>query len=574
MVAIKELFIKLLASLKRFPEVILLATAVVITLIFLNHLGYSDPAAFRNHLTKLAMVLALGIPLFLSVKLIFERLPDLKSWLKATLYLAVIIGLILYYLFGLKKLVMVPVTRYIALTIAFYSMFLFIPCFFKRKNFEIYCVHLLTGLAITYFYAAVLYLGLSAMLFTVSKLFLIKLGKVYFDIWLAVAGIFAPAYFLADLPAIKKELQVESFSKVLKILLLYIVIPMIAVYSMILYVYFAKIIITRVWPAGIVSHLVLWYSLLSNIVFFMVYPLRNDLKWLAKCIAYFPKIILPLLAMMFVSMGIRVHAYGVTESRYFVLLAGLWVSGWMLYYLFTNRVRNIILPISLTIIAILSVIGPWSAFAVSKFDQNSRLTAILKKYNMLQGQALVKPNRPISATDKAQIISVLSYFKDSHSLGDADYLPDHFKLSEMPKIFGFKWNPDSNYQSYFNYQFVNNRNTELTDIQGFDYFIKITQTDITKNNPDKRLRISYSLERHELKITAHDQEIYKKRVSDLVIPLFKKRISPGEEAVHCLDETAKVKVFYEFDTISGQTDPATDEMNINYMNFEAFIKLK
>lgn len=578
-VAGKELVVKFLTSLNRFPETILLATAVVIIQVFINHLNYSGPTAFRDSLVKLSMILALGIPLFLSVKLLFERLPELNCWLKTTLYLAVIIGLVLYYLYGLKNFTMVPLTRYTAFTIAFYLAFLFIPYFYKREKFELYCVQLLTGFVITYFYAAVLYLGLSAMLFTISKLFIVRLGRIYFDVWLAVAGIFAPAYFLADVPEFKKEFRIENFSKVLKILLLYIVIPMLIIYSVILYVYFAKIIIARVWPAGIVSHLVLWYSLLSSGVFFMIYPLRSTIKWLAKFLEYFPKIMLPLLAMMFVAMGIRIHAYGITENRYFVLTAGLWVTGWMLYYLFAKKVHNIILPISLAVIALFSVTGPWSAYSISKLDQNNRFTAILKKYDMIQGNLIVKPNHPISAKERAKITSILAYFKSFHSIRELKSLPDNFKLSQTPKIFGFAINKDAfhkrgNSQSYINYNFIDYQNEQLFNVRGFDYFINIPQTDIVKTNPTEKVRISYTLETKELKIVVQDKKLYHKKVSSLVIPFFKKDTIPGGKAITYLDENEKIKVFYIFNTASGQKDPVTDNIEINYLSFEIFIKLK
>jgi hypothetical protein len=573
---VRESFIKLLTSLKRFPEAILLATATVIILMFLNHLRYSDETSIRDTLGKVAAILALGIPLYLNIRLFYERKPMLNHWPKLFLYLGVIIGLVFYYCYGFKNFNMVSLSRYMALSLAFYLIFLSIPYFYKREHFELYCVQILTDFVITYFYALILYLGISAILFTINKLFSISLtGAIYFDLWLTVAGIFAPAYFLAEVPSLQTEFQPEHYPKVLKVLFLYIIIPLIIMYSLILYVYFGKIIITRTWPAGIVSHLVLWYGLICNGVFFCIFPLRFQIKWIDKLLKIFPGFLFPLLAMMFVSMGIRIRAYGITESRYFVILGGIWITGWILYYLLAKKVRNIILPVSLAILAILSVIGPWSAYAISKFDQNSRLTAILKKYDMLQNQRLTKPNHPISAKDKAEIISVLTYFNSYHTLRDVKYLPDNFKLNKMPEIFGFKSEQtNSDGQSYFNYQFVAGRNTQLTNIQGFDYFIRIPQTDIIRVNAAEKLRITYSSGTHELKITAHNQEIYKKKVSDLVIPLFKKGIPTGGKAVRYLDETAKVKVFYDFDTVSGQNDLATGQINVNFINFEVFIKLK
>ncbi len=571
---------KLLRSLKRFPEAILLATLTVMVLIFLNHLGPLDNiTTIRNNLNRLAAVLALGIPLSLGIRLLMERLTKLHLGVKIILYLGTVTGLLLYFCYGLPNFSMVPLSRYLALTLAFYLIFLFIPYFFRRDHFELYCVEILIRFLITYFYASVLYLGICSIVFTVNMLFAISLkGVIYFDVWLVVAGIFAPAYFLAEIPLLKSEFDIDSYPKVLKVLFLYIVVPMIILYSVILYVYFVKIVIARSWPAGIVSNLVLWYGLICSGVFFCIYLLHSKIKWLQKLLATFPGFLLPLLAMMFLAMGIRIRAYGITESRYFVVIAGLWITGWMLYYLLAKKVRNIFLPVSLAFLAVFSVIGPWSAYSISKWDQNRRFTAILMKYNMIHGEKLVKPNRPITPEEKAQIISLLSYFKYSHSLHDLKYLPENFKLGEMATVFGFQWDPDTapdrDGKSFFSYQYQNPKNGQLTNIRGFDYYIDIPQTNITKTDPGKKILIIYSLETQELTVTVQNQELYRKKVSGIAGQFFKNGSPPQEKQITFSDENKRVQVLYNFDFIYGQRDLANDDIRINSMNFKAFIRLK
>ncbi len=571
---------KLLRGLHRFPEAILLATLTVMVLIFLNHSGSLDnTTTIRNNLNRLAAVLALGIPLTLGIRLLMERLTKLHLGLKIILYLGTATGLLLYFCYGLPNFSMVPLSRYLALTLAFYLIFLFIPYFFRRDHFELYCVEILIRFLITYFYAAVLYLGIGSIVFTVNMLFAISLkGVIYFDVWLVVAGIFAPAYFLAEIPLLESEFDIDSYPKVLKILFLYIVVPMIIIYSVILYVYFVKIIIVRSWPAGIVSNLVLWYGLICSGVFFCIYLLHSKIKWLQKLLVTFPGLLLPLLAMMFLAMGIRIRAYGTTESRYFVVIAGLWITGWMLYYLLAKKVRNIFLPVSLAFLAVFSVIGPWSAYSISKWDQNRRFTAILMKYNMIDGEKLAKPNRPITPEEKAQIISLLTYFKYSHSLHDLKCLPENFKLGEMAKVFGFQWDPDASPdrdgKSFFSYQYQNPKNGQLTNIRGFDYYIDIPQTPISKTDPGSKILIIYNLNTQELMIAVQNHEIYRKKVSGIAGQFFKNGNPPQEKQITFSDENKRVQVLYNFDSIYGQKDLANDDIRINSMNFKAFIRLK
>src|SRR5690606_32311453 len=156
-------------------------------------------------------------------------------------------------------------------------------------------------------------------------------------------------------------LEHEDYSIVLKVLLLYIVIPLLTAYTAILYIYFIKIIISWEWPIGLVSHLVLWYALIVTAVLFLITPMRDENKWANIFSKWMPIIILPILIMMFISMGIRINAYGVTENRYYVVVMGLWIFGIMVYYSLVKKPLNILLPTTLAVIALLSVLGPLSS---------------------------------------------------------------------------------------------------------------------------------------------------------------------------------------------------------------------
>ena len=71
----------------------------------------------------------------------------------------------------------------------------------NRDGFEFYVLKMFASFAVTFVYALVLYLGLVAILGTIDILFSVEIdSKLYFDFWLVVAGIFAPAYFLAGVP--------------------------------------------------------------------------------------------------------------------------------------------------------------------------------------------------------------------------------------------------------------------------------------------------------------------------------------------------------------------------------------
>jgi len=562
----KTLILKLLSSLKRFPEAILLAAATISILIFMNHLDIYSKKEMEELLKRISMVLALGVPLFLCIKVFFERVPSLRKSIKTSIYVVTTGGLLLYYFFLLQDLNMVSITRYIAFSISFYFVFAFIPYFYRKENYELYVIKLFTSFIITYLYSLILYLGLAAMLFTIDKLFSVNIPeKLYFDIWLIVAGVFAPAFFLSDIPEYGKKFHVESYPKVLRVLLLYIVMPLLVAYSTILYAYFAKIIVTTQWPGGMVSNLVLWYSIISALVIFFVYPLRSTNQWTRIFVSFFPKLILPLLVMMFISMGIRINAYGITENRYFVVLAGLWVTGCMIYFIFVKNARNIVLPVSIALISVLSVSGPWSCYSISKLSQNMRFEKIL---------SITEPSHDLLEKDKKEISGIISYFNEYHSLSDLKHLPEDFKIDQIENVFGFQL-----YRHGRNMHFSHNvvEDKAFIDVNDYDYFIDFSAYQPANlQNPEGSVHISYTPQSKELKILMQGEVIYSRNVADLAIKLHNE--NKGENTLKMSemtlpDQNANVKVLYVFQHIHGSEDKSTGKVNVDSVEFYLFVKL-
>ncbi|HOC08468.1 MAG TPA: DUF4153 domain-containing protein [Bacillota bacterium] len=576
---LKTLMTKLSSSLKRFPGTIALAVSVVSVLIYVNHMHSELSNETLETLQRTAMILALGIPVSLCIKTLFERMPAQNMLPRVLAYIGAAAGLVFYYLYLLQDFEMVAVTRYIALSFALYLAFTFIPYFYRRENYELYVIKLFTSFFITFLYSAVLFLGLAAMLFTVDTLFVLKLSeKLYFDIWLIAAGVFAPTYFLADIPQHREEVPPEYYPRVLKVLLLYIVMPLIIAYSTILYVYFAKIIITRQWPDGMVSHLVLWYSFISILVLFFVYQLRRSNKWVGVFVSYFPKLVIPLLAMMFVSMGIRIKAYGVTENRYFVLAAGLWVTVGFIYHILRKDVRNIFLPVSLALVAVLAVTGPWSAYNVSRLSQNSRFERILEKYQMIDNGGIVKAAGDLADEDKREISAIIRYFNSYHSLDDLKYLPEGFTVENMEEIFGFEYDYSrwpSDEREYFYYHVSVNQN--LLDIEDFDYFADFSlymQQDLV--GAGEPLSVSYLYETGEFKIFIEGQEVYSANLpdiaSELCEPLDEGRELTADEMSY-RDAAENMDVLYMFRNINGWKDTLSGRVDVESAEFYVFIKM-
>ncbi|HOJ12137.1 MAG TPA: DUF4153 domain-containing protein [Clostridiales bacterium] len=627
---LKDLVSGLYASVKRFPVTIGLTSAVSILLIIITQNESNFTNELRDSLNRIAMILTLGAPLSLCIKLAFEKYENVHLVYKATkdrekanqqvsdnapseitshkiiapktiapktiapktiaqkaiVYriLAYIFGagaLVLYYFFLLPNFSMVSISRYLAFSIALYLGFFFIPYLPNRSDFELYVIKILSRFFITLIYSAVLYGGLAAIMFTLDKLLSVPIqSRYYYYVWLIIAGVFAPSYFLAGLPASANGLHVSSYPKALKILLLYIVMPIITAYTLILYTYFAKIIITLQWPVGLVAHLVIWYSVISTGVIFLVSPLVNENKWVKNFTFWFIKLIIPVMIMMFVAIGIRLKAYGITENRYFLVVLGSWVLGIMIYISFTNAKKNIILPVSLALIAVLAVSGPWSSYSVSKFSQNKRLENILTRNGMLKDDQIMKNGIEVPDTDKIEISQIITYFERNHKLSDVKYLPSDFKMENFEYVLGFPYTynayerPAEKFFAYSSYDW-----SKPVDIGGYDYLIDsrglYSETELIVDS----MRINYDFNSTSFRILYGDDEIYGKTLSDFGTQLFykygtteKQKVNPDD--MYFVEENDKVKLKFVFMSVYGEKDSSAGNARISSMEFYILIKLK
>src|ERR1041385_192403 len=236
------------------------------------------------------------------------------------------------------------------------------------------------------FYAAVLWIGLSVALGALDKLFGMKVpGETYFKLLAIMAFGFHPWFFLAGVPRSFAALDtLDDYPAGLKVFTQFVLMPLVAVYLVILTAYLGKIIITRTWPGGWIGYLVSSVSTVGVLALLLVHPIREraDSRWVNWYGRWWFVAILPSLAMLLMASGKRLEQYGVTEPRYFLLVLALWMLGLSLYYGITAS-RNIkLIPMSLAVVAVLASAGPWGVYAISRRSQVSRLDRILQANHM------------------------------------------------------------------------------------------------------------------------------------------------------------------------------------------------
>lgn len=320
---------------------------------------------------------------------------------------------------------------------------LWVPCYKIKTDFnQVALVHFKSFFT-SVLYSGVLSAGIAAIIATVDILLFNVNDDAYPYMMTFVWVMFAPLYYLSLLPKFNSEeesdlerMQIaKSYPRFLEILVSYIAIPLVGTYSLVLLAYFVKILVTLNWPSGQLGPMVLVYSAAGLIVFILASSLEN--RFSSLYIKIFPKVLIPVVIMQLISVGIRLNAYGITESRYYVTLFGIFsiVVGVMLSL--KPITRNSSIALLAACFAIFSIIPPMDAFTVSRVSQINRVENILQTEGILS-EGKLTPKADASEHTKVETSNILTYLDRQSSLEYIDWLPEEFNIyQDMEKVFGF-----------------------------------------------------------------------------------------------------------------------------------------
>lgn len=468
---LKEKFLSSRKAIERFPLPMIFS--IISTVFFILSIQRNE--GIKNN-AKLGFFFLFATALYLNIKLFLEGVIFSKKdkfsvknirLLKVSSYLLsfpAIFGMYLNIFYLNREF------RYNSLYIYIGCMiFLTISIFFisKLNYFEDYIPYVLNvnfQLVTSIIYSMTI--GIGILIFFISLNNLFDLSMDYKHLLSLELIVFIPinlGFFLSDFPKVQKLFNDYEVSKEINILVNNIFIPLIYLYTIILYAYFFKIVFTMTIPKGIIINLVLWFSIFTTFVIFISAKTRGNISLSFKKIQ--PVLSLPLILFMFYAIYIRINQYGFTINRYLVVALGFFSLLSMLYYIFVKNSSNMTIIVLFSIIILISSIGPVSSYNISAISQNRRLKDILTKNQMLLGGKIV-PNKNISDDDKQEIISIVYYLNNYFELKDIELLRNYD--SKFEKTFGF----DENIETYNDgYEIANISDDEVIDTTGYDSFI-------------------------------------------------------------------------------------------------------
>ncbi|MFD2285444.1 DUF4153 domain-containing protein [Pedobacter petrophilus] len=483
--SLQHLYQGLIAVIKRFPvQCIFIIIATSCWAFYVNIDNYdNDSNHYRllNLLVKAIFISNLGLALTLALDLLAEKkqFKLQKKWLIRTL--AVLFCILLFFLFDLNNNFSDQL-RIALLAFAFHLFVAFSPFMdqghingFWQFNKVLFLRFLTAAL-----YSAVLYGGLSIALVAIDGLFNVNIRwQIYLTVFAIIAGGFSPVFFLAGVPRNFQQLDEDvSYPKGLKIFTQFVLIPLMTIYLAILLFYEIKIIISWSLPKGMVSSLIIGYTVFGILSLLLIYPMKDKEgnSWIKLFSRFFYTMLLPLIALLLLAVWKRVGPYGITESRYILIIIAIWLTCITAYFLFSKKENIKVIPISLAIITLLAVYGPQSASGLSGYSQLSRLKTI---FNSKSTEALEEKPMIIRYLVSRHGLSVLQGFtkKDLGRIEEAinikyfrRYAREEAAIDSAFSI--LKVSSEQSVNSSSEYSFTNS-NHEFYDIKGYDYFMNI-----------------------------------------------------------------------------------------------------
>jgi len=396
-------------TIARFPLPIICTLCATFALMLLIHRLYPVD---KVTIGKFTAVMAYGVVALTSLKLFVES--KNRSLVFHTVGATAIMAVITLFVWRMLD-DRVSVT-YFLFSVAVGLSLLFAP-YIKRSSDapSVWYFNYQTGVAVFFagIAAGILGTGISLSLVSVGYLFEIHIPDTLFgDVWTLCMGVFFPIYVLAN---ISREFDFEGescrFPKGVSFITNYIMVPLMFGYMAILYVYFLKIIVQGELPRGNLGWMISTFGTIGITTKLLVYPIRQSGTRLLVLFDkyYYYALIVPII-LLSIAIGVRIHAYGMTEDRYTVVLLGTWFAIVILAtFIKKDRFHIKHVPMILAFMAFLASFGPWGAVEVSIYSQVSRFEALLAKNKLLVNGQAVKATEEVPFADRKSMSSIADY---------------------------------------------------------------------------------------------------------------------------------------------------------------------
>jgi len=463
---------------------------VVFVLLFVMAIYASISIETNIDHTPEIYALILGVFLSAAMSFGFEKRSSPLMWLALTQAAAVGLAAAYYFLvLGSYTGSVADVLRIVILSFALFFISLWVPCLRWKTDFNDFFMTFFKAFFTTAFFVAIFWGGISLVLSAVNVL-LFKLPDTLFGhvaVWIWV--FIAPMLFLSLIPVFggteedkEKQEHLARIPGFFKVLLSYVLIPLTALYTLVLLAYLVKTFVGGD-PGDLLRPLILAYCIVVIMLYVLVSKVDNKISQLFRMI--FPKLMVLIALYQVVNLIIKIPGEGIVYGRYFVILFGIFsIAAGILMSLLPLK-KNVILAIVLTVFALVSVTPPVDAFTTSTNSQLGVLDRVLTSNSMLKDGSIV-PDKNLSERDQEIITNAMQYLYDVKETDRVPGVPANFEqYNDFENTFGFSPYYDAVYVDAPVTSFWYSLDaSKPVDINSYEYMMTVTVNNYEKKDRD------------------------------------------------------------------------------------------
>ena len=398
--------------------------------------------------------------------------------------------------------------------------FIWIPAIKSKVTFNESFMATFKAVFITVLFTGIIASGISLIIFAVDNLLFTVANNTIPHTLNIVFTLFAPIFFLSFTPpyvgkkdtdltteqlALREERVQRAVScpNYLRILISYIIIPLTALYTLILLAYILLNIGGDFWTKNLLEPLLVSYAITVIVVYILASHLDNKFAHFFRKI--FPKVLIPIVLLQTIASIVKISEMGITYGRYYVILFGVFAIIAGIVFSFMPVRKNGLIVAVLLIFSVISIMPPIDAFTVSRTNQITLLKETLLENNMLENDTVV-PNSTIANEDKKVITRTISYLEHMGDTDEIDWLPnDIYYNNNFEETFGFTqvYDQVEDGLNHSQYAYLNWDKSPVVNIADYQHMVKLN---IHSSNDDYEQVINIELNGSTYKVLNSDDE--------------------------------------------------------------------
>ena len=353
---------------------------------------------------------------------------------------------------------------------------------YNTSHFISYNVTLFNSWTQSALFALLAYAALSLAILALDELFNLEVNSIfYFRLFIFITGLVQTTLFLSEIPDKFDESPAVVPKSVFKVIVAYLFIPVTILYSVILYAYFFRLILTDHSIVQWTYIMVLWYLSIGVFTWLLSgYFDHGDKSYVTVFRKWFFILSIIPLVMLFFSVYKNIEISGIREEFYFSALAAVIISLIFMYFFISKNKDYRIWPIAGILFCVIAFwSGPFSACKVPVINQQKKLVQVMETKGMIKDRIMVVDKSKKYQDSAGIITNKLYYLESRNALG---YIKDYDKnnlitspkdsitSSDIIKSYGLNtFFPTSNIYKEYTHPAFN-----TYDIKGYDLIIPMS----------------------------------------------------------------------------------------------------